>query len=89
MRSDLKEFNVKKTGLSGKIICKVPKNPLTVGSYRISIGVLKDNEHIDRIDGAIFFNVIDTIYFGSSKAPDKNYCALYVDHDWSMEVLND
>jgi lipopolysaccharide transport system ATP-binding protein len=38
------------------------------------------------LPSAIRFSVIDSVFFGSSKVPDKAYCTVYLDHAWSLDA---
>ena len=84
--SDLKNFMISSTGKSGILSCHIPKIPFPVGEYRVAVAVTSNGEQLDLIGAALNFSVVDSVFFGTSKVPDNRYCALYVDHSWSLET---
>lgn len=85
IHNGLKGFIIRSTGQRGTIICSIPKNPFAVGVYRISVAIMSQGEKLDFIPAAIRFTVIDSVYFGTSKVPQRQYCTVYVDHQWKIE----
>ncbi len=88
IRTDLKNFAIRSTGLGGMVSCAFAKNPFPIGDYRVAVAIFSNGEQLDLIGAVLHFTVIDSVYFGTSKVPDNQYCTLYVDHNWSMSVNN-
>ena len=87
IHTGLKGFNIRSTGNQGAVTCSIPKNPFAIGDYRVSIAAASHGEQLDLISGALQFTVMDSVYFGTAKTPQRQYCTVYVDHEWSLEAV--
>lgn len=86
IHTGLKSFNIRSTGQSGALVCSIPKNPFAVGNYRVAVAVNSHGKRLDHIPKAIQFSVVDSVYFGCSNVPQRQYCTIYVDHEWKQVV---
>jgi lipopolysaccharide transport system ATP-binding protein len=86
IHTGLKNYEMRSPSRNGVIICSIPKNPFAVGRYRVSVAVTLFGQPLDFIPGVIQFDVINSVYFGSSNVPQRKYCTVYVDHEWSQGV---
>ena len=85
IQTGFKGFTIRSSGRKGMITCSIPKNPLAIGSYRVSVVVHSHGEQFDMIPGVIQFTVVDSVYFGTSKVPQRQYCTVYIDHEWHFK----
>lgn len=83
IHTGLKNYEMRSLGRSGLVQCSIPKNPFAVGCYRISVAVNSFGQTLDHVPGVIHFDVINSVYFGTSNVPQKKYSTVYVDHKWS------
>ncbi|TVR78972.1 MAG: ABC transporter ATP-binding protein [Rhodospirillales bacterium] len=84
IRTDLTGFSIRSTGRRGSLTCTLPRNPFAIGGYRVAVSVDSHGKMIDHIPGAIAFTVSDTVFFGTSQVPPRQFCTVYVDHEWSI-----
>ncbi|WP_045220316.1 ABC transporter ATP-binding protein [Desulfonatronum thioautotrophicum] len=85
INTGLNGFIVHSSGRSGTITCIIPRIPFAVGNYRVAVAIHSKKEKLDHIPGAIMFTVCDSIFFSTSKIPQRGYCTVYVDHEWQMK----
>lgn len=88
INTTLENFTLRESGYSGNITCKIPKFPFALGDYSLSVGVFSESEQHDHISGAIRFRVVDSIFFNSTKIPNRSYCKVYVGHTWSNKITD-
>jgi lipopolysaccharide transport system ATP-binding protein len=66
----------------GKAVWIVPSLPLLPGTYQITVSVYEnDRTCVDRIDGAVQFDVIPSNYFGTGRLPEPSQGVLAVRGD--------
>jgi len=73
----------------GQMICRIPKLPLTPGSYRFSLemGIAPDNL-IDRIEDAGVLLVEPGDFYGTGNLPLQQHTkAVMVDHQWELRAV--
>lgn len=78
-------FSLRQLNQKEALICELPCLPLAIDDYRISMGIIEGGKTEDLIHGAIQFSVVDSIFFGSSRVPDKNNSTVYLQHYWQFE----
>jgi len=78
------DFDLDGLGKHGHIVCCIPRNPLPVGEYRISVVVNVDDTVADYIPGCLSFRVVSSQFFQSARVqePDLIHCPVMVDHRW-------
>lgn len=81
-------FDIRSTGTSGTLTCTIPRNPLALGNYRVSVVALSHDQQIDFIPGALVFAVSDSIFFKGLRVPDRRYASVYIDHNWQQQIDN-
>lgn len=84
IHTGLKKYDIKSLERRGMITCEIPKSPFAMGSYRVSVAVNSLAQRLDFIPGVIRFDVLSSMYFGTSMVPQRKYCTVYVDHEWSF-----
>ncbi len=67
----------------GRIICQIPKLPLPLGQYKISISA-EDISKLDEIPTACIFNVHTSNFFDTSFTPPMRYSTALVEHSWQL-----
>ena len=85
INTNLKGFSIRSSGKRGTITCTVPNSPFAIGDYRVAIAASSQGKQLDLIPGALKFSVMDSVYFGTSRVPMRQYCTVYVDHEWGLE----
>jgi lipopolysaccharide transport system ATP-binding protein len=86
IHTGLKNNALRSPSRNGLILCSIPKNPFAVGHYRVAVAVNSFGQTLDHVPGVIQFDVINSIFFGTSNVPQRKYCAVYVEHEWSQGV---
>ncbi|MCG5512084.1 ABC transporter ATP-binding protein [Ectothiorhodospira shaposhnikovii] len=81
----LKNFSIRQTGTQGILSCHIPRCPLPLGEYRVAIRVASHGRALDQIGNALRFTVEDSVFFGTTKVPDRQYCTVYIDHEWNLK----
>jgi lipopolysaccharide transport system ATP-binding protein len=78
------DFDLDGLGEHGHIICRIDRNPLPVGEYRVSVVLDADEAVADYLPGCFSFQVVASHFFPSMKAPNPEiiYCPVMVDHQW-------
>ena len=72
-------------GRTGVLRCRLPRLPLTVGSYRLAVAVHLDGETADYLPRAAELEVVASVFHGSGAALDSRAAAFHVDHSWDHE----
>lgn len=73
----------------GHIVCRIARNPLPIGEYRVTIRVEANGEVADRIPKCLSFRVVASKFFPSAHVPNIRYCPVMVDHKWQHNILTD
>lgn len=68
----------------GVIRCYVPRLPLTLGRYILTVCILVKDEPIDWIPDAAEMNVMEGDFFGTGGMPPKEFGPLVLDQAWSL-----
>ena len=84
-------FNTNMTGgplggvdKSGRIVLIIPECPLPKSVYRFAIGVhdLGNGELLDHLPNALSFSVYGSRFYGHSRTPSREYCAVMMHYEW-------
>ena len=70
--------------LTGSIICKIPKFPLSYGDYFLNLQCKENNNIADEIEHAVQFSVESGDFFGTGKLPSFRGCVL-IHHSWMID----
>jgi lipopolysaccharide transport system ATP-binding protein len=68
-----------------RLICHIPRLPLTPGSYSYTIWCTISDVLEDYVADAGVLSVADGDYFGTGKLPSKDVGEFLVDHSWTVE----
>jgi lipopolysaccharide transport system ATP-binding protein len=68
----------------GRIVCHLPKLPLPLGQYKISIAAEDHIALLDEIPTACIFNVLTSTFFDTSFTPPMRYSTALVEHYWQI-----
>jgi hypothetical protein len=74
--------DIKKGG--GRIACGIPKLPLPIGKYKISVAAHDSISKLDADRTACVFDVNDSNFFDTQFMPPIRYSTVLVDHSWKM-----
>lgn len=85
IHTGLGDFRIQRPAREGQLICTLPNLPLGIDDYRIAVAASVYGQQQDWIPSAIQFSVVDSVFFGSSRVPDKSYCTVYLAHHWQFE----
>jgi hypothetical protein len=84
-------FDVKLTGMAFQIpkgewkaICHIPKLPLPIGNYKISIGAFDDIGKLDHVSTACIFDIETSNFYKNNCTPPMRFSTALVDHDWEL-----
>jgi homopolymeric O-antigen transport system ATP-binding protein len=69
----------------GRLLCKIPRLPLTPGFYPFTVWCMAGGNLQDHVAEAGQLSVADGDYFGTGKLPPKNTGDFLVAHDWVVE----
>jgi lipopolysaccharide transport system ATP-binding protein len=67
-----------------KAICHVPKLPLPIGNYKISIAASDDIGKLDHVSTACIFDVETSSFYKNNRTPSMRYSTALVDHNWRL-----
>jgi len=67
-----------------KAICQIPKLPLPIGNYKISIAASDDIGKLDGVPTACIFDIETSSFFKNNCTPLMRYSAALVDHNWKL-----
>jgi lipopolysaccharide transport system ATP-binding protein len=67
-----------------KAICHVPKLPLPIGKYKISIAASDDIGKLDHVSTACIFDVETSSFYKNNRTPSMRYSTALVDHNWRL-----
>jgi lipopolysaccharide transport system ATP-binding protein len=56
-----------------KIICEIPRLPLTPGDYRIDVTLVTDDRCVDYVEAACRLRVVDFDYYGTGRIPSLGF----------------
>jgi len=73
---------IRNLGKKGHFRCVINRNPFPLGDYRVAIAIQNSEAIADHIPNALSFTVDSSVFFPTSRTPDKKYCAAMVDHHW-------
>jgi lipopolysaccharide transport system ATP-binding protein len=68
----------------GRVVCSIPRLPLPLGQYKISISANDAICKLDAISTALIFDIVSSTYFHSSFMPPMRYATALIDHTWSL-----
>ncbi|WP_447980390.1 ABC transporter ATP-binding protein [Candidatus Nitrospira bockiana] len=68
----------------GEVICRIPRLPLPIGSYKIGIAAEDDGGELDHVPSAYFFNVEASNFFQTAFVPPIEYSTALVEHGWEL-----
>ncbi|MEO1171305.1 MAG: Wzt carbohydrate-binding domain-containing protein, partial [Myxococcota bacterium] len=66
-------------------VCRIPRLPLPVGTYRIGVQLNEGYETVDRIDDAAKLEVAGGDFYGSGQSPRNQRTMVLMDGSWRME----
>lgn len=69
---------------TGRVICRIPKLPLPLGQYKISIAASDDIGELDWVPTACIFNVHTSNFYDTSFSPSMRYSTALVEHRWTL-----
>jgi len=69
----------------GRYRCRIPKVPLLPGVYIHTIGLLVDNQLVDKLDDFAHLSVLEGDPFGTGLLPSKQFGDMCVRYEWSLE----
>lgn len=69
----------------GRYRCRIPKVPLLPGVYSHTLGLLIDNQVVDKLDDFRHVSVLDGDPFGTGRLPAKQFGDLCIDYEWTAE----
>jgi lipopolysaccharide transport system ATP-binding protein len=75
-------YNMQKS--IGKVVCRIPKLPLPLGSYRIAASAHNESEILDLFPNVCVFDVEACGFFVSSNIPTSDYSTALVEHSWLL-----
>jgi lipopolysaccharide transport system ATP-binding protein len=87
LNSEFTNWSLEGLQRRGTFRCHLPRLPLPLGGYRVSIGIEADGERTDSIPNVLAFDVESSVFFSSPKVDTANYAACLVDHEWQHEPL--
>ena len=69
---------------SGIIECNIPRLPLVVGTYFISIGCGSQRKQLYFIERGCQIQVTEADVFGTGRSPDPKISVVFVDAKWEV-----
>ena len=69
---------------AGYVSCRIPRLPLTSGTYNINLFISINGLVADWIQNAATFNVQSADYFGTGHLPPATHGSFLVDHSWEL-----
>lgn len=84
IHTGLTNFSPENLDRSGVLCCTISKLPLAIDDYSINVALHHRGTRQDLIPSAIRFSIADSVFYGSSKVPDKAYAAVYLEHSWEV-----
>ena len=82
VRVNGRSFDIKKG--DGRIACTIPKLPLPIGKYKISLAAQDSISKLDADRTACVFDVNDSNFFDTQFMPPIRYSTVLVDHSWKL-----
>lgn len=70
---------------SGCYRCRIPRVPLLPGVYTYTVGVLVDNQVVDKLDDYFNVPVYDGDYLSTGSLPAKQFGDVVTDYSWISE----
>jgi hypothetical protein len=67
-----------------KAICHIPKLPLPIGNYKISIAASDDIGKLDAVPTACIFDIETSSFYKNNCTPPMRYSTALVDHNWNL-----
>jgi lipopolysaccharide transport system ATP-binding protein len=87
--NDATENRMKISNGTGRYRCRIERLPLLPGVYSYSVGILVDNQLVDKLDDIAHISVYAGDYYGTGKLPAKQFGDLAVDYSWSAESIGE
>lgn len=84
-RSDVANAQLRGLPASGRLVCHIPRVPLSPGIYSITLTLLVGGRRADKIRHAAVLKVVEGDFFGTGKLPPVQAGSVLVDHHWSAE----
>jgi lipopolysaccharide transport system ATP-binding protein len=69
----------------GKVICHIPKLPLPLGNYKVSIVASDNIGNLDAVPTACIFDIETSNFFKNQFTPPMRFSTALVDHSWRIE----
>ena len=76
------QFHVPKG--EGRIICHIPKLPLPLGNYKISVAASDNIGKLDGVPTACIFDVETSNFFQTAFVPPIRYSTSLIEHSWKL-----
>ncbi|HBG28287.1 MAG: hypothetical protein A2Y10_03235 [Planctomycetes bacterium GWF2_41_51] len=73
---------------TGRIICRIPKLPLPLGQYKISVAASDDIGELDWVPTACIFNVHTSNFYNTPFSPSMRYSTALVEHQWELSKVS-
>ncbi|MEW5747137.1 MAG: Wzt carbohydrate-binding domain-containing protein, partial [Nitrospirota bacterium] len=71
---------------AGRVLCTIPKLPLPLGTYKVSVAAHDGRGELNAIPTACVFDVETSKFYQTSFVPSIRYATALVDHSWSLET---
>lgn len=71
----------------GEVICRIPRLPLTSGTFSINLFVSINGIISDWVRDAAFFQVQNADFFGTGRLPPTTHGSFLVPHSWGLEEI--
>lgn len=69
---------------TGRLVCRVPRLPLPLGNYKVSVAAKDDHGMLDAVSNACVFDIETSNFFGTATVPPMRYAAALVEHSWQL-----
>ena len=74
----------------GIIECRIPRLPLLVGKYFLTVGCGAQSQQLDNIERGCQLQVTDADVFGTGRNPNPKIALIFVDAEWDVvDGIND
>lgn len=68
----------------GKVICNIPKLPLPLGNYKVSIAASDNIGNLDAVPTACIFDIETSNFYKTQFTPPMRFSTALVDHSWRI-----
>jgi hypothetical protein len=70
---------------AGTLRCRLPRLPLTTGTYRVALAVHVDGETADYLPRAVSLDVAGSVFHPTGRALDWRTAAVHLEHAWEHD----